>query len=467
MKLTLNLLRSESATVVANAADAPTYKALLRTLESVDPKAAIRVIAGGRTKHGITDAGVFVARGNKEGAYYTVGKAAYAVAAAEDFPSVLKKAGGEGKFVVWEATDEGLPGKPVNAQAFKKWSDAVADFVSRAGGAASAAPQVVNTQPADTGLSVSDLITKLTSLNPDGYGAKINKYCNSLFGTKGLIFYAADNGADSALTVDAGLDDRTWFIVGDKQNTKRLARTLKVKAASSVFFAVIADGLSGDNPKLLDEFSDAVEAQNALSVYLQRFAAGEFHATVAPVAATPGNSPVSLDDLDMDVQSGSFDVKIDAKQISSVKVNPDIALTELDLGWLHDEIGITDSDKIGDRLSASKQIAQFIWRNAAKDSTRSYLYSVGSFAGGTAVTVESLPAARSAVPHFKLVLVTSSGAPKKMKAAMSGTKVALFTAKVNSAGAMQGTPVRVYAARNLREALQAMLTFVKNTAATA
>ena len=121
MKLLVNMLRSESATVIAKASDAPTYKSLLRTLESVAPKAAIRIMAGGKRNHGITDAGVFVGTKNSEGAYYLVGSAAFALAMAEDFKSVAKKAKTEGKFIVWEATDDGLPGKsPVNVAAYRK-----------------------------------------------------------------------------------------------------------------------------------------------------------------------------------------------------------------------------------------------------------------------------------------------------------------------------------------------------------
>jgi hypothetical protein len=171
--------------------------------------------------------------------------------------------------------------------------------------------------------------------------------------------------------------------------------------------------------------------------------------------------------MDIEAASGPFNVTVDEKGIGQMRVNSDIALTETDLGWLHDEIGVVDSDKIGDKLNTSKQIAQFIWRAPAKDTVRDYLYSIEDVGGSKAVVVESLPDARSNKARTRLVLVTNADVPKKLKPLMKNAKVAIFSVKVNSSGAMQGTPTRVYAARNLREGLQAMLYFVKETKAQA
>ena len=605
MKLLVNMFRSEPATVIAKASDAPTYKSLLRTLESVAPKAAIRIMSGGKRNHGITDAGVFVGTKNSEGAYYLVGSAAFALAMAEDFKSVAKKAKTEGKFIVWEATDDGLPGKsPVNVVAYSKWADALADFVSRGGGTAgaSAAP-IIKENAAD--LTFDGIVAKILELEPDGYGPKSDVYLNKACGTKGLEFNDASDSDDSAVTINGHLQDRMWFIVGDSSATSSLGRELGIKASTSTFFALKEDGIMGDSPVLVAEFKSDAEAAAALPGYLKKYQAGKlsqqkargavakeapveisydglaakivelepdgygesadaylnavfgtedlvFNAadngadsaisidshraddvwllvattssapmlartlgvaakdttfvativggmsgdnpslvakfssskaaagiskyvklyfadniTLRNVSAPVQKGPVSLDDMDIEATSGPFNVSVDAKGISAVRVNSDIAVAETDLGWLHDEIGVVDSDKIGDKLNTSKQIAQFIWRAPAKDTVRDYLYSIENVGGSNAVVVESLPDTRSNRARTRLVLVTSADVPKKIKPLMKGAKVAIFSVKVNSSGAMQGTPTRVYAARNLREGLQAMLYFVKETKAQA
>lgn len=476
MKLIVNMLRSESATVIAKASDAPTYKSLLRTLESVAPKAAIRIMAGGKRNHGITDAGVFVGTKNSEGAYYLVGSAAFALAMAEDFKSVAKKAKTEGKFIVWEATDDGLPGKsPVNVAAYNKWADALADFVGRGDGTAgaSAAP-IIKENAAD--LTFDGIVAKILELEPDGYGPKSDVYLNKACGTKGLEFNDATDSDDSAITINGHLKDRMWFIIGDSRATSSLGRELGIKSSTSTFFALNEDGITGDSPVLVAEFKSDAEAAAALPGYLKKYQAGELpqqkaSATVvneASVDTKPVNKgPISLDDMDIEATSGPFNVTVDEKGIGQMRVNSDIALTETDLGWLHDEIGVVDSDKIGDKLNTSKQIAQFIWRAPAKDTVRDYLYSIEDVGGSKAVIVESLPDARSNKARTRLVLVTNADVPKKLKPLMKNAKVAIFSVKVNSSGAMQGTPTRVYAARNLRDGLQAMLYFVKETKAQA
>ena len=468
MKLIVNMLRSESATVIAKASDAPTYKSLLRTLESVAPKAAIRIMAGGKRNHGITDAGVFVGTKNSEGAYYLVGSAAFALAMAEDFKSVAKKAKTEGKFIVWEATDDGLPGKsPVNVVAYSKWADALADFVSRGGGTAgaSAAP-IIKEAPVE--ISYEGLAAKILELEPDGSGYSADVYMNRMFGTEDLVFNAADNGADEAISIDSHREDDVWLLLATTSSAPMLARSLGVTAKDATFVATIVGGMSGDNPSLVAKFSSSKAATN-IPKYVKMYFAGDIpRIASAPADTKPVNKgPISLDDMDIEAASGPFNVTVDEKGIGQMRVNSDIALTETDLGWLHDEIGVVNSDKIGDKLNTSKQIAQFIWRAPAKDTVRDYLYSIEDVGGSKAVIVESLPDARSNKARTRLVLVTKADVPKKLKPLMKNAKVAIFSVKVNSSGAMQGMPTRVYAARNLRDGLQAMLYFVKETKAQA
>lgn len=466
MKLLINMLRSESATVIAKASDAPTYKSLLRTLESVAPKAAIRVMACGKRKHGIIDAGVFVGTKNSEGAYYLVGSAAFALAMAEDFKSVAKKAKTEGKFIVWEATDDGLPGKsPVNVVAYSKWADALADFVGRGDGTAgaSAAP-IIKEAPVD--MSYDGIVAKILELEPDGYGDKADIYLNRAFGTADLVFNAADNGADEAISIDSHREDDVWLLIATTSSAPSLARTLGVAAKDATFVATIVGGMSGDNPSLVAKFSSS-KAAAGISEYVKMYFADELPKQSKAPSAPTAKGPISLDDMEIEATVGQFNVSVDEKGIKTMRVNSDIALTETDLSWLHDEIGVVDSDKIGDKLNTSKQIAQFIWRAPAKDTVRDYLYSIENVGGSKAVVVESLPEARSNKARTRLVLVTHTDVPKKIKPLMKAAKVAIFSVKVNSSGAIQGAPTRVYAARNLREGLQAMLYFVKETKAQA
>lgn len=470
MKLIVNMLRSESATVIAKASDAPTYKSLLRTLESVAPKAAIRIMAGGKRNHGITDAGVFVGTKNSEGAYYLVGSAAFALAMAEDFKSVAKKAKTEGKFIVWEATDDGLPGKsPVNVAAYNKWADALADFVGRGDGTAgaSAAP-IVKENAAD--LTFDGIVAKILELEPDGYGPKSDVYLNKACGTNGLEFNDATDSDDSAITINGHLKDRMWFIIGDSRATSSLGRELRIKSSTSTFFALKEDGIMGDYSVLVAEFKSDAEAAAALPGYLKKYQAGELPQQKA--SATFVKGPISLDDMDFGPTSDPFSDPVSEDVISPVQVNligvnSDIAISETDLNWLHDEIGVVDSDKSGDRLGSSKQIVKFIWRSQATATLKDYLYSIDDVGGSTAVIAEPLIAALARKPRTRLVLVTKSDVPKKIKPLMKNAKVAIFSVKVNSSGAIQGTPTRVYAARNLPEGLKAMMCIIKATKAQA
>ena len=128
----LTVLLSESASR-GNITDAKSYVQAERMFSG--DEASVVALTSKAVGLTVTDAGVFQT-GKKEGLYYLVGSKAFALGTVDSIVSLARKRL-DGKFVVWEATEDGLPGKaPASVLTFTKWADALRNFLGRATGAA-------------------------------------------------------------------------------------------------------------------------------------------------------------------------------------------------------------------------------------------------------------------------------------------------------------------------------------------
>jgi hypothetical protein len=232
--------------------------------------------------------------GRKEGLYYLVGSKAFALGTVETIGSLARKRL-DGKFVVWEATDDGLPGKaPVNVLTFTKWAQALQNFLGRGTGAAIRSTPLAAASDQDFSPTHDNIVDKIYELEPDGYGPKADVFLNTKFGTKGLQFNAATDSDDAAITIDAGLPDRTWFIIGTVRAAGTLASKLGVKSTTDTFFATQQDGIMGDYPKLIAEFSTSEEASKAVRGYLKNFRAGLYKTDTGSAGSSKGKYDAGL-----------------------------------------------------------------------------------------------------------------------------------------------------------------------------
>lgn len=160
----------------------------------------------------VDDAGVFQT-GRKEGLYYLVGSKAFALGTVETIGSLARKRL-DGKFVVWEATDDGLPGKaPVNVLTFNKWSDALRNFLGRGTGAEVRAAETGNAE-SDTsgaGTSVFDSLNAAKSVKEKR--DIVAKACGITAGKESKLRFEKDDDTGETLvqtTVPDALRDKAY-----------------------------------------------------------------------------------------------------------------------------------------------------------------------------------------------------------------------------------------------------------------
>lgn len=157
----------------------------------------------------VDDAGVFQT-GRKEGLYYLVGSKAFALGTVETIGSLARKRL-DGKFVVWEATDDGLPGKaPVNVLTFNKWSDALRNFLGRATGSAIAAETgLAESDTAGAEASVFDSLNTAKSVKEKR--AIVAQACGITGGRESKLRFETDEGSTLVqMSVPDALRDKSY-----------------------------------------------------------------------------------------------------------------------------------------------------------------------------------------------------------------------------------------------------------------
>lgn len=215
----------------------------------------------------VDDAGVFQT-GRKEGLYYLVGSKAFALGTVETIGSLARKRL-DGKFVVWEATDDGLPGKaPVNVLTFNKWSDALRNFLGRGTGAV--------VRAAETGNAESDTSGAWTSVFDSLNAAKsvkekrdiVAKACGITAGKMSKLHFEKDDDSGEALVqaavVDAlrpkefgpamyGLERLTKFTIDDFETDLPLGTEVLIRLSEHAL--IVANGADA-----FDKFGQVVNS---------------------------------------------------------------------------------------------------------------------------------------------------------------------------------------------------------------